>query len=102
MLYLFRSGNALDLLKSGKVCDGMCPPGEHDRASVRYEVRRSLRLLVQEAKRQDCFEDVRRFPDLFALFVLKADPVIREAFQAGLVTLQDIRTWLGVLLDGKD
>jgi len=75
---------------------------ERDRASVRYEVRRSLRLLIEEAKRQDCFEVVRCFPDVFVLFVLEVDPVIRDAFQAGLVTIEDIRIWLGVLLDGKD
>ncbi len=79
-----------------------CPPGERDRASVRYEVRRSMRLLVQEAKRQGCFEDVRCFPDLFLLFVLEVDPIMQGAFQAGLVTLQDMRVWLDVLLDGKD
>ena len=80
----------------------MCPPDERDRALVRYEVRRSLRSLLQEAKRQDCFEDVRCFPDLFLLFVLEVDPVIQGAFLTGLVTLQDLRLWLGVLLDGRD
>ena len=75
---------------------------ERDRASIRYEVRHSLRLLIQEAKLQGCFEDVRRFPDVFVLFAVEVDPVIQCAFQAGLVTLQDIRLWLGVLLDGSD
>ena len=75
---------------------------ERDRASVRYEVRHSLRLLIEEAKRQGCFEDVRRFPDVFVLFVLAVDPVIQGAFQAEVVTLQDIRIWLGVLLEERD
>ncbi|HEY6541772.1 MAG TPA: hypothetical protein VIZ18_12575 [Ktedonobacteraceae bacterium] len=76
-------------------------PAEDDRVSRRFEVRRSLKMLVQEAQRQECIEQVRRFPDVFVLFAL-LDPVIGEAVEQEMVTLQDIRLWLAVLLDGRE
>ena len=74
---------------------------EDDRVSLRFEVRRSLRMLVQEAQRQGCMEQVRRFPEVFVLFAL-LDPVIGEAVEQEVVTLQDIRLWLDVLLEGRE
>lgn len=74
---------------------------EDDRVAVRVEVRRFLREVIQEAQRQGCLEDVRRFPDVLVTFVLQSDGVA-EAVVSGMVTIQDICVWLGVLLDGRE
>ena len=71
--------------------------GESETARKRAEVRHVLRLLVQESKRQGCFEVVCRFPEVFAAFAL-LDPVIGEAVEQGSVTLDDLVVWLAVLL----
>jgi len=73
----------------------MVDAGEN--AQVRVEVRRLLRLLVQEAKRQGCLEEARRFPGVFAAFAL-LDPVIANAVGQEVVTLDDLVVWLAVLL----
>ena len=70
---------------------------ERENARVRSEVRHVLRLLVQEAKRQGCVEEARRFPGVFAAFAL-LDPLIGEAVGQGIVTLDDLMVWLAVLL----
>lgn len=73
---------------------------EDDRVAVRFHVRRALRLLVEEAKRQDCLEDVRHFPDVFVALVVLVSPTIGEAVALGMVTVQEVRVWLGMLLNG--
>lgn len=74
---------------------------EQERISVRFEVRCVLRGLVQEAQRQGCVEDVRRFPDVFVACVLQLD-VVAAAVTSGQVTIQDIIVWLDVLIDGGE
>jgi hypothetical protein len=69
----------------------------NDDAGVRAEVRRLLRLLVQEAKRQECVEEACRFPGVFAAFAL-LDPVIAAAVEQEQVTCDDLVVWVAVLL----
>jgi hypothetical protein len=73
-----------------------------DRAVVRAEVRRYLKRLIQEAKRQECFEDIQQFPEVFVAFLLSQDAVMIGVIASGMVTLQDLCTWLNVLLYGAD
>ena len=70
---------------------------DRETAKERVEVRRMLRLLVEEAKRQGCLEEACRFPGVFAAFAL-LDPVIAEAVGREIVTLDDVVVWLAVLL----
>ncbi len=54
----------------------------------------ALRLLIQEARAQACFDDVQAVPVVFVLVVLAVDPLIGGAVEAGVVTLQDLCIWL--------
>ena len=70
-----------------------------NRAHVRYVVRRSLRQVVEAATRQGSLEHLVRFPDVFVAFIILEHPVIHEAFASEMVTFQELRLWLGVLLE---
>ncbi len=71
---------------------------EQNRAHVRYEVRRSLRQVVEAAKQQGSLENLVRYPDVFVAFVILEHATINEAFALEVVTFQELRMWLGVLL----
>jgi hypothetical protein len=77
-------------------------PSERERVVVRAEVRRYLKRLIQEAKRQKCFEEIQQMPELFVAFLLSHDAVMIGAVASGMVTLHDLCTWLNVLLYGAD
>jgi hypothetical protein len=73
-----------------------------DRAVVRAEMRRYPKRLIEEAKRQECFEEIQQMPELFVAFLLSHDAVMMGVIASGMVTLQDLCTWLNVLLYGAD
>lgn len=76
-------------------------PGEQKRAAVRYAVRRSLRLLVEQATWQGCLDDLLCFPDVFVVFIVVSHPFMSEAVRSGMVTISEITAWLEVLLYGE-
>ena len=72
---------------------------EPNRAHLRYAARRALRQVVEAARRQGNFEHVVRYPDVFVAFVILEHPSMHEAFALEMVTFQELRLWLGVLLE---
>lgn len=72
---------------------------EPNRAHMRYEARRALRQVVEAATRQGSLEHLVRYPDVLVAFVILEHPVVHEAFASEMVTFQELRLWLDVLLE---